>query len=64
MDNELLTLPRLARRLGVSQSWLRQEAASGRIPCLAARGRYLFSESAVRSALLQRAERPKGADHE
>ena len=58
MENELLTLPQLARRLKVSQRWLRDEAEAGRIPCLnAGSGRYLFSSTAVERALLERANR-------
>jgi hypothetical protein len=33
---ELLTLARMARRLGVSQEWLRNETDTGNVPCLKA----------------------------
>ena len=39
--NELLTLPRLARRLGVTQAWLKTQADSGQIPALRAGTRFL-----------------------
>jgi hypothetical protein len=51
-----ISLPILARHLRVSQTWLRQEADTGRIPSLpAGRGRYLFSRAAVEKVLAQRA---------
>ena len=55
--NELLPLPILARYLRVSQSWLRKEAQSGRLPAVdAGGGRYLFSRVAVERVLLDRAQ--------
>jgi len=48
---ELLSLPRMARRLGVTQDWLRAEADAGRVPCLVAGRRYLFTPVAVQEAL-------------
>jgi excisionase family DNA binding protein len=54
---ELLTLSRLARRLGVSQVWLRAEANNGRIPCLFAGRRLLFDLATVEEALRERAAR-------
>jgi hypothetical protein len=56
MDNELLTLGAMARRLRVAQTWLKNEAEAGRIPCLRANsGRYLFASAAVEQVLLDRA---------
>ena len=55
--SELLSLPRTARRLGVSARWLKVEAAAGRVPCLRADSRYLFDIDAVVNALLPRAAR-------
>ncbi len=52
---ELLTLPRMARRLGVSQQWLRTEADAGRVPCLKAGKRYLFNAAAVAETLAAQA---------
>jgi excisionase family DNA binding protein len=57
----LLSLTRLARRLGVPSSWLRQEADAGRIPCLRAGKRLLFNAQAVEEALLEKAGKPEGA---
>jgi hypothetical protein len=59
--SELLSLPRLARRLGVTKKWLRAEAEGGRVPCLKADGRYLFDLEAVEKTLRDRAE--KGVDN-
>jgi excisionase family DNA binding protein len=53
--NEVLTLNRMARRLGVTVRWLRAEADAGRVPCLRAGRRYLFELSAVQAALARRA---------
>lgn len=55
MELDLLTLPRAARRLGVSVRWLRAEADAGRVPCLRAGRRYLFSAMALAEALTARA---------
>ena len=56
--SELLLLGRMARRLGVTQSWLRQQAENGHIPCLRAENRYLFNPLAVQEALVARAAKP------
>lgn len=52
---ELLTLARMARRLGVAQEWLRTEADAGRVPCLKAGKRYLFNSVAVAETLAAQA---------
>ena len=62
MEAELLSVRQLARRLEVSQAWLKAEAQAGRIPCLRAGGRFLFSLAAVHAALLERAERSEADD--
>ena len=49
--SELLSLPRMARRLGVTQQWLRDQADAGRVPNLKAGRRYLFNAGAVEQAL-------------
>jgi len=54
--NELLSLSRAARRLGVPAWWLRTEAVLGRVPALRAGQRLLFDVDAVRAALLERAK--------
>ena len=53
--SELLTLPRLSRRLGLPASWLRKEADAGRIPCLRAGSRYLFHLESVQKVLAEAA---------
>lgn len=52
---EVLSLARMARRAGVSQKWLKAEAEAGRVPCLMAGARFLFSPSVVLAMLSQRA---------
>jgi len=56
---DLLTLPRMSRRLGVTQQWLRDEADEGRVPCLKAGSRYLFNPEAVQDALAAKAARTR-----
>jgi len=59
MDDKLLSLPRMARRLGVTQRWLREQADAGRVPHLRADKRYLFAVHAVQAELAkQAAEKP------
>ena len=48
---EVLSLPRMARRAGVTQQWLRDFADAGKVPCLRAGNRYLFNPVAVQEAL-------------
>lgn len=55
LSEKLFSLARMARRLGVSQKWLREEARAARVPCLAAGRDFLFEPSAVESALAERA---------
>jgi len=62
---ELLLLPRMARRLGVTCEWLRERADAGEVPCLKAGARYLFNPSAVEATLAAKAGLPKtGGSHE
>ena len=56
--SELLSLPRAARRIGVTAKWLRTEANEGRVPCLRADSRYLFDVDAVTRSLAKRATSP------
>ncbi len=57
--SDLLSLSRMARRVGVSQQWLRDQADTGKVPCLKAGNRYLFNPSAVQSALAAKAARTR-----
>jgi hypothetical protein len=59
-DTRLIQLVPLAKRLGVPVEWLRTEALAGRVPCVNADGRLLFSPRAVQQALVRRAEHPVG----
>ena len=55
MSDDVLSLARMARRLGVTCTWLRSEADAGRVPSLRAGNRYLFSPQAVEAVLAARA---------
>ena len=63
---ELLSLARMARRLGVTQDWLRAEADAGNVPCLRAGKRLLFNAAATQESLAVQAakqnagQRPQG----
>lgn len=51
---EVVSLSKMARRLDVSQKWLREMAEAGRVPAIAAGpGRFLFSVAATEAALAQ-----------
>ncbi len=52
---ELLSLSRMARRAGVTQQWLREQADAGAVPYLRAGQRYLFSPPAVIESLAAQA---------
>lgn len=62
--SELLTLGRMAARLGVTQQWLRDQAESGKVPCLRAGKRVLFSPAAVQEELAAQAGRKRRAPSE
>ncbi len=53
--NDLLSLPRMARRIGVPAQWLREQVEAGQIPCLKLGKRYLFNPLAVQERLASRA---------
>lgn len=56
VENEtVLGLNRMARRLRVTQKWLKEEADAGRLPYLKAGTRYLFDPQTVEQVLKQRA---------
>lgn len=46
-----------ARRFGLPAKWLLAEAREGRLPCLRAGRRILFSVRAIERALIDRAQR-------
>jgi len=54
-EEKLLGLDRMARRLGVNQSWLAAEARAGLVPCLRAGNKLLFNPEAVEEVLAERA---------
>jgi hypothetical protein len=51
----VLPLNRMARKLRVTIAWLKAEADAGRVPCLRAGTRYLFSPDAVEKVIAARA---------
>ncbi len=53
--SDVLSLPRMARRIGVTQQWLREQADTGHLPCLKAGNRYLFNPEAVEQAVAAKA---------
>tara|TARA_B110000263_G_C15007147_1_gene373270 strand:+ start:97 stop:294 length:198 start_codon:yes stop_codon:yes gene_type:complete len=53
--SEILSLPRMAKQIGVTREWLLKQAIGGEIPCLKAGNRYLFNPTAVRSVLTEKA---------
>jgi hypothetical protein len=53
----LLPLARAARRFGVPQAWLKNQADAGLLPCLHAGNRRLFNIVALEAALAALAER-------
>ncbi|MBL8827827.1 MAG: hypothetical protein JNM18_12690 [Planctomycetaceae bacterium] len=53
--SDVLSLPRMARRIGVTQQWLREQADAGHVPCLKAGKRYLFNPEAVEQAVAAKA---------
>jgi hypothetical protein len=55
LQTSLLPLGRMARQLHVTAEWLRAEADAGRVPCVKAGSRFLFSPAAVERALVERA---------
>jgi len=61
----LLSLVRMARRLGVTQAWLREQAEAGNVPSIKAGKRYLFNAEAVEQTLARAAaQNRQGGDHE
>ena len=61
MMNRLVHLVPMAKWLGVSPAWLREEAEAGRIPCLNAAGVLLFNARSVQRVLGERAAEPHSA---
>lgn len=55
--NDLLSLPRMARHLGVTQQWLKEQAQAGRVPALRAGSRYLFNPETVLQVLADEAKK-------
>lgn len=49
----LMSLAQMARRIGVTGKWLRQQAESGRLPAFKVGRRWLFHVEAVLDRLLE-----------
>jgi hypothetical protein len=65
--SDLLSLSRMARRIGVPAAWLRAQADAGRVPCLRVGKRYLFHVCTVQEAVARMAANPnakEGPSHE
>jgi len=60
----IVPLDELARKLGLSQRWLRKAATDGQIPFLQAGRHRVFNVDAVRRALADHAAKGKGATDE
>ena len=50
-----ISLPRLAQKLNLPLRWLKEQALSGKIPCLKVGRKFLFSLTAVQNALANQA---------
>ena len=59
-DGELLSLETLAARLGLPQTWLREQADAGQIPVIRIRKRRLFDLGSVRETLIERSRAEVG----
>lgn len=59
MNDELITIGRLAKLLKVDIRWLRKEVDAGHIPHLQAGKDTLFNPDAVRHELIKRAQQNK-----
>jgi excisionase family DNA binding protein len=53
---ETMTLPRMARRLGVTQAWLRRAVEQGKITALRAGNRLIFNVSATERRIAELAQ--------
>jgi hypothetical protein len=54
-ENRLLPLFAMARRLHVTNKWLRREAEAGRLPCLKADKQILFNPAIIEPLIVKRA---------
>ena len=61
LDQTILPVGPMARRLHVPVKWLREEADAGRIPCVRAGRAYLFDPETVERVLLERARKGQSA---
>jgi hypothetical protein len=57
VESTLANIHDLARRFVLPARWFKEEAESGRLPCLQVGGRFIFNIKAVEQALAERAAR-------
>ncbi len=55
--SKVLSLERMSRRLGVTSSWLSEQANAGNVPHIKAGKRYLFNPDATENRLAERSSR-------
>jgi hypothetical protein len=58
-SDRILPLRMMARRLGVTQKWLREQADAGVVPHLRAGNRYIFEPNATEESLAKEAAKDK-----
>jgi len=61
-SNELVSLARMARQLGVSRAWLKLQAIDRKVPGLLAGAKWLFVPDAVTATLAEMAREVAHAD--
>ncbi len=59
--HDTMTLPRMARRLGVTQAWLRGAVERGDIAALRAGNRLIFNVAATERRIAELAARQEGS---
>lgn len=57
-DAKIMNLARMARRLGVTQKWLRQQAEKGNVPSLRDGNRFIFNVEETTEAVAKMASTP------
>jgi hypothetical protein len=57
-STKVLSLQRMARRVGVPAKWLKEQAEAGSVPSLRAGAKFVFEPGAVEEALARLARYP------
>ena len=63
MENNLVNLSGLSRRVRLPAGWLKSQAAAGRLPCLRVGRKLRFNVAAVEKALADMAAERREAEH-